>query len=668
MRTILILLFLTVSVSAQTINFTDNFDDGNFNGWTKHDDSPPRSGPSNWFVENEVLRQTSNIWAYDAPDEFKYHLGTHLYSGENSWYNYSFNVLIRSTDNDGIGILFRYQDSKNYYRFIIMDDPNNGGPFRRLQKFVNGEPETIHETKPTESIPKGWFSLTADVREDTIKIYINGELHTNVVEQTYKKGKIGLTCYANSGSYFDSVKVSDEKIIYSAPENPTVYVNRYPYIQLPDTNSVLIAWRTTQKFTGKIEYGLTGKYGLEVVEDSSSYKHSLKISGLSPDTKYYYRVLNGSDQFGDSAYFYTKPGNQNDTVSILAFGDSGVNNQTQYNVASLMENEVDNIDFGIHVGDVSQGSGDEYDEIFFKPYQNIVNKKNIFVCIGNHDTYYDNAATYLDSYYLPHNNKQSSERYYSYRWGSTFFINMDSNIDFNPGSDQYEFLTDALKSEDYKTADWTFVYFHHPPYCELWDSWDGDDNVRNHLVPLFEKYNVDMVLNGHTHGYERGELNRVHYIITGGGGGGLDTYARDFNHIDVSLEKHHYSIININGRILNFKAVDINGNIIDTFSIDKSTTGSIKTGAVINNYKLEQNFPNPFNPDTKISFNIPENSQTNLTVYNLLGENVAELVNGFLIAGHYEEYFSGKELASGIYYYRLNAGKYSETRKMVLLK
>jgi len=85
-------------------------------------------------------------------------------------------------------------------------------------------------------------------------------------------------------------------------------------------------------------------------------------------------------------------------------------------------------------------------------------------------------------------------------------------------------------------------------------------------------------------------------------------------------------------------------------------------------YSLEQNFPNPFNPSTKIRFNIPEQGLVSLKVFNLLGEEVANLVNAEMTAGNYEVDFNAKAISSGIYFYTLKAGNFISTKKMILLK
>ncbi len=95
----------------------------------------------------------------------------------------------------------------------------------------------------------------------------------------------------------------------------------------------------------------------------------------------------------------------------------------------------------------------------------------------------------------------------------------------------------------------------------------------------------------------------------------------------------------------------------------------VESGQIPAQYALFQNYPNPFNPSTRISFAIPEPAIVTLRVYNLLGQVVAELVRGQRYdAGSYEIPFDGSSLSSGVYLYRLQAGRFSDVRKMVLLK
>lgn len=88
----------------------------------------------------------------------------------------------------------------------------------------------------------------------------------------------------------------------------------------------------------------------------------------------------------------------------------------------------------------------------------------------------------------------------------------------------------------------------------------------------------------------------------------------------------------------------------------------------VKNFKLSQNYPNPFNPSTTIAYQIPGTEFITLKVYDILGREVATLVNEEKPAGSYETQFEGSGLTSGIYFYQLNTGNYAETKKMFLLK
>ena len=108
---------------------------------------------------------------------------------------------------------------------------------------------------------------------------------------------------------------------------------------------------------------------------------------------------------------------------------------------------------------------------------------------------------------------------------------------------------------------------------------------------------------------------------------------------------------------------------INNFTMPESTTSvetSVKNGP--SNYVLNNNYPNPFNPSTVISFSIPEASHVKLSVYNILGQKVAQLMNKNLTAGNYKVDFNAAHLSSGVYLYRLETNNFTSTKKMILTK
>ena len=91
-------------------------------------------------------------------------------------------------------------------------------------------------------------------------------------------------------------------------------------------------------------------------------------------------------------------------------------------------------------------------------------------------------------------------------------------------------------------------------------------------------------------------------------------------------------------------------------------------GGLVKSFSLEQNYPNPFNPTTTLRFTIPDAGMVNLSVYNLLGEKVEEVLNQEMKSGSYEVNFDASKLSSGVYLYKITTGNYAASKKMILMK
>jgi len=106
----------------------------------------------------------------------------------------------------------------------------------------------------------------------------------------------------------------------------------------------------------------------------------------------------------------------------------------------------------------------------------------------------------------------------------------------------------------------------------------------------------------------------------------------------------------------------------DDDDLDKGAAPVVATNELPTSFALNQNHPNPFNPSTNITFALPEQSRVSFTVYDILGREVAELALGELTVGNHRITFDAKDLPSGVYIYKVTAGKFVDTKKMVLLK
>ena len=509
------------------------------------------------------------------------------------------------------------------------------------------------------------------------------------------KGLFSVTgvYYVCVRSYYNSI--ANEDLVLNENHPPTgeygLYYNiekpegldgfaRYPHVECPTTSSIIVQWNTLTQQPSVLYWGTT-KECTNVIEDlTTKSEHKAKITNLEPHTKYFYKVWNG-DSLSKVEHFYSAKPSSEENVSFFVISDSSPyegfgSSEAQRDIAALLL-ETD-CDFGLHSGDVNQHRGEEYDLVYYQPYKDILKNKTIFPCIGNHDNAYDHSQTYLASFNLPYNNPDSTERYYSFNYGNGHFISLDTDWPYSPGSAQYEWLVQDLQSEMRSETMWTVIIFHKPPWSEGWPGYPGETSVQTYLVPLFEQYGVDMVFNGHTHDYERGYLNGVYYIIAGGGGAPLEEgiHAYDYEHVTVWINQHHYVRVDLNDKTMTLSAINRQGEIIDYLQSDKNTTDvndDIYQDLIPKDFKLYQNYPNPFNGSTVIEFDVPEKSFTKVTVYDISGHLVKTLMQQDLSAGKHSVKWDGldqqgEQVASGIYFIRLQTSIWQQTLQALYLK
>ncbi|MCD4692776.1 MAG: T9SS type A sorting domain-containing protein [Calditrichales bacterium] len=142
------------------------------------------------------------------------------------------------------------------------------------------------------------------------------------------------------------------------------------------------------------------------------------------------------------------------------------------------------------------------------------------------------------------------------------------------------------------------------------------------------------------------------------------------NSIDVEFIADLSALSIDNTYIMHVYVIDKNGvkSLANSHEVTVVLTGIGELALLPIKYDLMQNFPNPFNPETHIKFSIPKSSHVTLTVYNALGQKVADLLDKEFKPGFYDIKWNGSDLASGVYFYRLRSNNFVSTKKMILVR
>ncbi len=334
---------------------------------------------------------------------------------------------------------------------------------------------------------------------------------------------------------------------------PDVAIVRGPYLQSVTTSSIIVAWETGLLGHGEVVYGKTEEYGASVADLAVGTRHAVTLTGLAPYTAYHYRVESSGAALSEDVTFRTAAGPDQTRFTFVVFGDTRTQYQSHQAVVERIVAQGPN--FVLHIGDlVADGTAPQQGETFFEIERELMARFPLFPALGNHE---GNSPRYFDLFYLPGN-----EHWYTFDYGNARFVclQVDGIADFGPQSKQYAWLEEALAAN---MQPWLFVYFHIPPYSSVQDALEGD--VRQVLTPLFERYGVDVVFNGHKHNYERNEVNGVTYVVTTGGGAPLYVMQeREPTQVAFVLE-YHFVLLEVDGNHLGATAISSQGKVLDEF-------------------------------------------------------------------------------------------------------
>lgn len=203
----LLLLFVLSNTTRAEILISDNFADGDMDGWQVVDEGT-NSTPSNWAVINGEVKQSSDINGPNRKGTFAF------YDDPNAiyWSNYQADITIRSGDNDGIGLMFYYQDADNYYK-VDIDKQRN---FSKLVKRVNGVETTLKDV-PEIYLVGADMLLHVMINNNQISVELDGvDLFGPINDSSLSSGTIALYCWANNRCFFDDVYVADDPLVADA--------------------------------------------------------------------------------------------------------------------------------------------------------------------------------------------------------------------------------------------------------------------------------------------------------------------------------------------------------------------------------------------------------------------------------------------------------------------
>jgi len=324
------------------------------------------------------------------------------------------------------------------------------------------------------------------------------------------------------------------------PLSGTPTLTRGPYLQMGSETALSFRWRTSVACYGRVQVGASnGTYTTATADETCpTTEHIIRVTGLTADTKYFYRIGSTTGTVFQGAvdnFFTTVPSaSANRKIRIAAFGDCGRNSATYQdeNLTNyrnyLTANSIDAPDAWLLLGDnaYTTGTDAEYTTNFFGIYgSNLLKNHKLYPSPGNHDygnsssNKYSRTMAYHSNFSTPQNGESggvasNKQNFYSYDIGNIHFLALDSYGTESDNTDIQTNGTSALKTwinTDLaaNTKKWIIAYWHHPPYTKTSHNSDTESDliaIRQNFIGYLESKGVDMIINGHSHGYERSYL------------------------------------------------------------------------------------------------------------------------------------------------------------------
>lgn len=521
--------------------------------------------------------------------------------------------------NQPVGVLLTYKDK------FLREEPDwlMGYYGKELVFSVKSQNNPYGEIM-NQTIERPWskyfLHIVSVYKKGEMRLYLNGELqqkqHIGERVHSDKDYQLEMAGYFENEPYMDLGNIVKTLRIYDTPlsqeviqenfeehqemvKKGTLYPDLFhftagPYLNYATKNSINVIWEADRPTNAIIEYGetLPLKNKIDVAvnnalsEANAQPEHFINeatITGLTPHTQYFYKITltdSQGEKIDSGVLTFSTAVQEDEAYAFAVIGDTEARPHINNQVAKLIWDERPN--FCLNLGDLTDGGKRrqkyQWNYEYFSGMNQLHSRIPVFPVAGNGegDLYWYNRYHALPE----------PEGYYSFEYGNAEFFMLNSNKkeEFEAGGEQYQWLEEKLAKSK---ATWKFVAHHHAPYSadedDYGNAWQGKSDMGDlavrKIVPLYEKYGVDMVFFGHLHTYQRtmpieanqvNETNGVIYVQGGGGGGNLEDFAPARAWFSAKTYRgHHYFTINIFNKSLSFKMYDTEGRLKDFLELNK---------------------------------------------------------------------------------------------------
>lgn len=426
-------------------------------------------------------------------------------------------------------------------------------------------------------------------------------MHTSMKKFTLSLSFIFVTTLLLSQVIQMDIPVQKTSVLNPRHELRSDFLKQ-PYLIFEGINTQMrVIWQLNETSICQISWGAdsTCNLGNEVTSEyGDDHQHGYTITGLTPATKYYYKVI--YDDVMHVASFRTAPLENETDLKFFVYGDTRADTGIHDLISGAMiadysaDPEFQTI--SLFTGDhVSFGAYDSsWQNDFFSSSTLNIRKRMAEVpfisCLGNHELYLNNYSgldleTTLFGKYFPF--PFVERRYWSFDYGPVHVTVLDQYPDYYvmiPPIGYLDAAQIAWLEEDLSNTDklWKIIIMHEPGWsCEGSSSGYSHPNnpdVQNLLQPLCEQYGVQIVFTAHNHYYARACKNGIFHITTAGGGAPLYDIEEEFPNVMHTKHIHHYCRVVIEDTLINIEAVGIDGTLIDEFTVNRNRRPSHQLG------------------------------------------------------------------------------------------